>query len=303
MVNDTNTLNGALRELGETMAANLTEQGVPSTYDEGLTTLAGKILDIQGGGSSFDGISLTSDKDIISYYDEESATLTAQLLDGTSPAQVAGETVTFEVRKASDDSLVETLTADTDSSGEASVYYLGKGAGDLYIKCFSSDRMILAQTCEIQDIQKYIPSITKSSDYTSIYHSLYTLPNDITDVEITCTANSSIARGFGLVLGQTQSINDTYICRCGVKLDSKTFSSIALSSDNVVAGTDTYSANTDVSLKIVRESNTVKMYANDKLIQTGSNSSIPNYKEVFFRMWQENEQYTVVWKDIKIKAL
>ena len=32
MTNDTNTLNGALQELGETMADNLTTMGVPSTY-------------------------------------------------------------------------------------------------------------------------------------------------------------------------------------------------------------------------------------------------------------------------------
>ena len=151
MTNDINTLNGSLRELGETMAANLTTQGVPSTYDEGLTTLANKILDIRGG-SSFDGISLTSDKDIISYYDEESATLTAQLLDGTSPAPVAGETVTFEVRKASDDSLVETLTGVTNGSGVATVSYLGKGAGDLNIK---AECMFVSETYDIVDTKWY----------------------------------------------------------------------------------------------------------------------------------------------------
>lgn len=50
---DTNTLNGALEQLGITMAANLTQQGVTSSASEGLTTLAGKILDIQGGGSCY----------------------------------------------------------------------------------------------------------------------------------------------------------------------------------------------------------------------------------------------------------
>ena len=45
-------MNGALQELGETMAANLTQQGVTSSASEGLTTLAGKILDIQTGGGS-----------------------------------------------------------------------------------------------------------------------------------------------------------------------------------------------------------------------------------------------------------
>lgn len=47
MTNDTNTLNGALSELGETMASNLTTMGINSSASEGLTTLAGKILNIQ----------------------------------------------------------------------------------------------------------------------------------------------------------------------------------------------------------------------------------------------------------------
>ena len=50
---DTNTLNGALEQLGITMADNLTQQGVTSSASEGLTTLAGKILDIQTGGSCY----------------------------------------------------------------------------------------------------------------------------------------------------------------------------------------------------------------------------------------------------------
>ena len=50
MTNDTSTLNGALQELGETMAANLTAKGVTASASDGLTTLAGKILDITGGG-------------------------------------------------------------------------------------------------------------------------------------------------------------------------------------------------------------------------------------------------------------
>lgn len=40
-------------ELGTVMADNLTAQGVPSSASEGLTTLAGKILDIQTGGSCY----------------------------------------------------------------------------------------------------------------------------------------------------------------------------------------------------------------------------------------------------------
>lgn len=51
MVNDTNTLGGALSELGETMAANLVTKGVTgASASDGLTTLAGKILNVPSGG-------------------------------------------------------------------------------------------------------------------------------------------------------------------------------------------------------------------------------------------------------------
>lgn len=111
---------------------------------------------------SFDAIELTSDKDILSAYDEESATLTAQLMSGTTPVAIAGETVTFEVRKTGDDSLVETLTADTNSSGVATVSYLGKGVGDLNIK---AECMLVFKICSLKDLGYYNDG-TKLSDLT-----------------------------------------------------------------------------------------------------------------------------------------
>lgn len=48
MVNDTNTLNGALSELGETLASNITSKGVSASASDGLTTLANKVLQISG---------------------------------------------------------------------------------------------------------------------------------------------------------------------------------------------------------------------------------------------------------------
>ena len=48
MTNDTTTLNGALTELGETLADNLYSMGVvDADPSDGLTTLAGKVLDIE----------------------------------------------------------------------------------------------------------------------------------------------------------------------------------------------------------------------------------------------------------------
>ena len=46
MTNDITTLNGALMELGELMATNLSNKGVTADAEDGLTTLANKILDV-----------------------------------------------------------------------------------------------------------------------------------------------------------------------------------------------------------------------------------------------------------------
>jgi len=143
----------------------------------------------------FDGIDLESDKDIISYNggtNPESATLTAQLTNGGSPVSVSGETVSFEVRKASDDSLVETLTADTDSSGIATVSYLGKGVGNLNIKAKCN---LLIQTYEVQDCRYYwdMTSNAKASDWI--------LPS---------TANPRYSSN-GLKLGETSSYSICYL--------------------------------------------------------------------------------------------
>ena len=61
MVNDINTLNGALIELGEIIADNLKTMGVTASADDGLTTLANKVLQISGSGGgqeivSFDNL-------------------------------------------------------------------------------------------------------------------------------------------------------------------------------------------------------------------------------------------------------
>lgn len=56
MVNDTTTLNGSLQQLGETLATNITSKGVSASADDGLTTLASKILQIQTGSGGVTNI-------------------------------------------------------------------------------------------------------------------------------------------------------------------------------------------------------------------------------------------------------
>ena len=110
MTNDTSTLNGALQELGETMAANLVTKGVQASASDGLTTLAGKILDISGGGGSCYHIEFSE-----SSYTAVGGTATLEILLQENYAPKSGATVTVS---GSDSSLYTGLT---DNSGLATV--------------------------------------------------------------------------------------------------------------------------------------------------------------------------------------
>lgn len=105
--NDTNTLNGALSELGETMAGNLVSMGVTgATASDGLTTLAGKILDIApsvGGITPTVSITITTTPSLI--YEGNNVILSATVnadYDDTSQTNVdlkgylQGATITWK---------------------------------------------------------------------------------------------------------------------------------------------------------------------------------------------------------------
>ena len=106
LTNDITTLNGALTELGETLATNLTTQGVTASASDGLTTLAGKVLDIQGGGGGH-CYNLKFSQDTYYANTSNNATLTLTLLDCGEP--VDGASI----------SLSNNFTVTTNSSGVA----------------------------------------------------------------------------------------------------------------------------------------------------------------------------------------
>ena len=110
-------------------------------------------------------ITVESDKPIM--MKGETATITATVLDSNGNPCV-GETVTFEVVNG------ESLGSDvTDEDGEASVYYLGIGAGDLNIK---AECNLLIQTCVIEDCLKYFP-LTDNT-----HQSAFTIPSGVTSI-------------------------------------------------------------------------------------------------------------------------
>ena len=211
---------------------------------------------------SFDGISLSSSKDILSYVDGESATLTAQLMDGQSAAAVSGQTVTFEVRKSSDDSLVETLTDDTDSSGIATVSYLGIGAGDIYIK---AECRLLIQTYGIIDAKFYASNSRIESEGVDYNHQRLIFVSDYEvsyDDVIHFRFGNTVPDTVGLGISSKSYSNDVFIEKTGstTKLYRNVYSQATLDNPFV--------ANHDFCMKPVADSPNDQcwLYDNDTYI-------------------------------------
>lgn len=109
----------------------------------------------------YDAISLSSDKNILSYADGDTCILTAQLTKNGSPSLVEGETVSFY------NGATLLGTDDTDSNGIATLTYTSAGVGDMSIIA-SVDSVISSETYSIRDAIKYISGSITSSQTISV---------------------------------------------------------------------------------------------------------------------------------------
>ena len=174
MTNDTTTLNGALAELGETMASNLVTKGVQASASDGLTTLAGKILDIQTGGGSCYHIEFSE----ASYTAEGgSATVTIYLQANYEP--LANATITL-----SDGS--SQYSCITNNSGVAS-YTFSNLVSNLSITASYSN---VSDTCTVNVVTYYFIDDCSSSTHISEYSPTIRISNNNTNTA-TLSYNSS----------------------------------------------------------------------------------------------------------------
>ena len=182
ITNDTSTLNGALTELGETMASNLVAMGVTgASASDGLTTLAGKILDIE---PSVGGLDLTSEMSLSASSNSISlgqsvvltATLTANYDDETLVnvdlhGYLQGATVSFK----NGDTVIDTAT--TDVNGVASYTYTPSSAGTLSLTAVfaGTDNFSSATSSSVSVVVSAptVASVSLSADKSvlSYYHS------------------------------------------------------------------------------------------------------------------------------------
>ena len=248
--------------------------------------------------TSFDSISLTSDKSILSKADNESATLSAQLTLNDSPVAISGQSVTFEVRKSSDDSLVETLSGSTNSSGIASVSYLGKGTNLLNIKAISG---MYSDEIQIQDYYGYksTGSVTHSTGSSPSWNTIWDISN-IGDFELTCEISATTNKGFGIGIKETDDATDDGFLR--IQVDGGGMTGIYHKNDGTTTfapNYQSYTANTWRTVKITYINGVLKATDNYNTNWTPSNPITPSYVEV--TSWNSNK--TVNYRNLIVKKL
>ena len=296
------SLNSSLQTLGQLMATNLQSKGVTANASDGLTTLANKILQV-GPTPIGPNLKLTSDKNILSFYDNEYCVLTATLLDNNGNG-VSGEEIVF---KANGGVLGTVITGD---NGVAQYTYQSTGVGDVTI---TAEGMALQETCSIEDciLANVNASYTGTSTSDTVYSLGYDEIADLSNVDFefsfkfhqtnygcdVCLGASSefsvspIKSNYRIFIGNSGNGNT----RWGYRTTSTT---------NEVGSTiGEVSLNTTHNMKIVKKDNRFDYYLNDRLLSSRIASNFwADYHMFGVHTVQWNRGTTTI-SDLKIKQI
>ena len=296
------SLNSSLQTLGQLMATNLQSKGVTANASDGLTTLANKILQVESTPIG-DNLKLTSDKNILSFYNHEHCVLTATLLDSNGNG-VSGEEIVF---KANGGVLGTVITG---GNGVAEYTYQSTGIGDVTI---TAEGMNLTKTLGIEDC--IIANVNASYTGTSISDKVYSLGYDeIADLSSidfefsfkfhqtkygcdVCLGASSefsvspIKSNYRIFIGNSGSGNIRYGYRMTgtINLGDSTSGKVSL--------------NTTHNMKIVKEDTLFKYYLNDRLLGT---TTIIDFWDDYHMFGVHTVQWntgTTTISDLKIKKI
>lgn len=249
-------------------------------------------------------ILLTTDKPVLSHYDNESCTLTATLLDNNGNG-VSGEEIIF---KANGGVLGTVITGD---NGVAQYTYQSTGVGDVTI---TAEGMNLTKTLSIEDC--ILANVNASYTGTSTNDTVYSLGYDeITDLsnvdfefsfkfhqtsygcDVCLGASSEFSvsppkSNYRVFIGNSGSGNTRY----GYRMTG-TFNSGDSTSGNV-------SLNTTHNMKIVKEGTNFKYYLNDRLL--GSTKPAIDFWADYHMFGVHTVQWnrgTTTISDLKIKQI
>ena len=248
-------------------------------------------------------ILLTTDKSVLSHYDNESCTLTAILLDSNGNG-VSGEEIIF---KANGGVLGTVITGD---NGVAQFTYQSTGVGDVTI---TVECMALQETCSIEDciIANVNASYTGTSTSDTVYSLGYDEIADLSNVDFEFSFKfHQTSYGCDVCLGASSEFTvsppkSNYRIFIGNSGNGNTRYGYRTQS-TVNAGGSTsgeVSLNTTHNMKIVKQGTLFKYYLNDRLL--GSNTITgfwADYHMFGVHTVQWNRGTTTI-SDLKIKQI
>ena len=259
------SLNSSLQILGQLMATNLQSKGVTANASDGLTTLANKILQV-GPTPIGHNLELTSDKNILSFYDNEYCVLTATLLDSNGNG-VSGEEIVFKANGG----LLGTVI--TGGNGVAEYTYQSTGVGDVTI---TAEGMNLTKTLSIEDciIANVNASYTGTSTSDTVYSLGYDEIADLSSIDFEFSFKfHQTSYGCDVCLGASSEfsvspIKSNYRVFIGNSGDGNTRYGYRTTSTNNTGGSTSgeVSLNTTHNMKIVKEGTLFNYYLNDRLL-------------------------------------
>ena len=305
MVNDRTTIAGSLQEVIDRLEAKIQAKGVSEAEfdpETGIIGLIDYIDDIQTGPVY--ALSVSSDKDILSFSDQETATLTATLTYDAVP--IADETISYSIEH--NGTVIDSGSDTTDANGEVELEYDSTGVGDVEI--IFSYGILLQETFVVQDCTAYsdctssttveaifdVPSNVKNSTYTFDstgwkYGNVSPYTNILLQSSITLTKPMQISMKIIENNGAGLSWNIGKIGSNWVYLD--------ISSGNIrYCGTNIKSISYGSEYKVKVYSDKIEVYEDDTLIKT-DNSTLTEW---YVALGTGTNRYVKI-KDFKIKAL
>ena len=248
---------------------------------------------------SYDDIVLSADDSILSYYDGDSTTLRAQLMDGSSTASVSGVTVEFFKGSTS------LGTAQTDNNGVATKTYTSTGAGDISLT--ASDGTLVSETFSIEDCDFYIPEIVKTTTTSTdtSYPSGVDYACQLTNYELSFTYQMHAS--FRLYFTNTKVTNIGDPCNYGFGFAREgtvgkfNVSTRTTSTSNTQYG-NTINEGATVDVRLVVQGTRVEIYYNDSKIVDNTYSWLSSYP-MHYLNWAIWKAGTIKAFDIKFKQL
>lgn len=248
-------------------------------------------------------ILLTTDKPVLSHYDNENCTLTATLLDSNNNG-VSGEEIVF---KANGGVLGTVITGD---NGVAQCTYQSTGVGDVTI---TAEGMALQGTCSIEDciLANVNASYTGTSTSDTVYSLGYDEIADLSNVDFEFSFKfHQTGYGCNVCLGASSEfsvspIKSNYRIFIGNGGNGNTrYGYRTTSTINVIGSiSGEVSLNTTHNMKIVKEGTLFKYYLNDRLLGSKTITDFwANYHMFGVHTVQWNRGTTTI-SDLKIKQI